>query len=217
VLAGRVVLVTGGGSGIGEAIALGLRDAGATVGIFDGPIASRADANGAFSEVAEANGPLDAVVHALVDPAALVATPLEETDPASWDERCEALLRTALWCCQAAHDALRERGGRIVFVTPTVGLTGGAGLVPYATAVEGMRALAKTAARQWGGQGIAVNCVAPPVELVGAASGPDVAVPAFGRLPDARTDVAPVVATLVGDAFVTGTTLVVDGGMVMAP
>jgi len=214
VLAGRVVLVTGGGSGIGEAIALGLGDAGATVAVLDGPIASREDADLAF---AAAPGRLDAVVHALVDPDALVAAPLAETDPTSWDARCEALLRAALWCCQAAHDALRERGGRIVFVTPTVGLTGGAGLVPYATAVEGMRALAKTAARQWGGQGIAVNCVAPPVELVGAASGPDVAVPALGRLPDARTDIAPVVATLVGDVFVTGTTVVVDGGMVMAP
>jgi NAD(P)-dependent dehydrogenase (short-subunit alcohol dehydrogenase family) len=217
VLAGRVVLVTGGGSGIGEAIALGLQDSGATVAVTDGPIASREEADRAFTESTETTGPLDAVVHALVDPAALVAAALAATDPASWDARCEAVLRTALWCCQAAHEALRERGGRIVFVTPTVGLTGGSGLVPYATAIEGMRALAKTAARQWGERGIAVNCVAPPVELVGAATGPDVAVPALGRLPDARTDVAPVIATLVGDAFVTGTTVVVDGGMVMAP
>jgi len=217
VVAGRVVLVTGGGSGIGEGIALGLGNAGATVAVTDGPIACREDADRAFAEAAETAGPLDAVVHALVDPAALVAAPLAETYPASWDARCEALLRTALWCCQAAFGALRGPGGRIVFMTPTVGLTGGAGLVPYATAVEGMRALAKTAARQWGGEGIAVNCVAPPVELVGAASGPDVAVPALGRLPDARTHVAPVVAKLVGDAFVTGTTVVVDGGMVMAP
>ena len=216
-LAGRVVLVTGGGTGIGRAIALGLGDVGATVAVTDDPILSRDDAARAFAEAAETTGPLDAVVHALVDPAALVAAPLAETDPASWDARCEAVLRTALWCCQAAYGALRERGGRIVLVTPTVGLTGGSALVPYATAVEGMRALAKTAARQWGERGIAVNCVAPPVELVGEASGPDVAVPALGRLPDARTDVAPVVATLVGDTFVTGTTVVVDGGMVMAP
>jgi NAD(P)-dependent dehydrogenase (short-subunit alcohol dehydrogenase family) len=217
VLAGRVVLVTGGATGIGRAIALGLGDAGATVVVTDAPISSRADADRAFAEAVEPNGRIDAFVHALIDPAALVAAPLADTDVPSWEGRCEAVLRTALWCCQAAHDALRQRGGRIVFMTPTVGLTGGAGLVPYATAVEGMRALAKTAARQWGGEGIAVNCVAPPVELVGAASGPDVAVPALGRLPDARTHVAPVVAKLVGDAFVTGTTVVVDGGMVMAP
>ncbi|MGH9032306.1 MAG: SDR family NAD(P)-dependent oxidoreductase [Acidimicrobiia bacterium] len=216
-VAGRVVLVTGGGSGIGESIALGLGDAGATVAVTDGPIGSRADAGRVFAEGTATVGALDAVVHALVDPNALVAAPLVDTDPPSWDARCEAVLRTALWCFQAAHDALRPRGGRIVVVTPTVGLTGGAHLVPYATAVEGMRALAKTAARQWGGQQIAVNCVAPPVELVGTARGPDVAVPAFGRFPDARTDVAPVVAMLVGDAFVTGTTVVVDGGTLMTP
>ena len=133
-LAGRVVLVTGGGSGIGRAINLGLRDAGATVAVTDGPIISREQAGSAFAEAVEATGPFDAVVHALVEPEALVAAPLAETDEKSWVARSEVVVRTALWCCQAAHEALRERGGRLVLVTPTVGLTGGAGLVPYATA-----------------------------------------------------------------------------------
>ncbi|MGH8986747.1 MAG: SDR family NAD(P)-dependent oxidoreductase [Acidimicrobiia bacterium] len=216
-LAGRVVLVTGGSRGIGLEIALGLGDAGATVVTADGPFASRDDARGAFAEAGSADGPVDAVVHALVDPDALVPAPLAETDEASWDTRGEVVLRTAIWCTQAAHDAFGERGGHLVLVTPTIGLTGGAGLVPYATAVEGMRALAKSAARQWGQHGIAVNCVAPPVELLGAVAGPDVAARAFGRLPDARVDVAPVVAMLVAGPLVTGTTIVVDGGMVMAP
>jgi 3-oxoacyl-[acyl-carrier protein] reductase len=217
VLAGRVVLVTGGGSGIGASLALGLGDAGATVAVTDGPFGSRHDADRAFADVTARSGPIDAVVHALVEPDAFTASPLADTDASAWERRCEAVIGAALWCCQAAYGALRERGGRIVVVTPTIGLTGGANLVAYATAVEGVRALAKTAARQWGGRGIAVNCVAPPVELIGGATGPDVAAPALGRLPDARTDVAPVVATLVGDAFVTGTTVVVDGGTVMAP
>ncbi|HEX6310817.1 MAG TPA: SDR family oxidoreductase [Acidimicrobiia bacterium] len=216
-LAGRSIIITGGSRGIGAELALGLRDAGATVAVADGPYDSREDARRAFSEVAAENGAVDAIVHALLDPDALVPAPLADTSEAAWDERGEAVLRTALWCTQAAYDLFGDRGGQLVLVTPTIGLTGGAGLVPYATAIEGMRALAKSAARQWGARGIALNCVAPPVELVGSVTGPDVAAPALGRLPDARGDVAPVVAMLVAGAFVTGTTIVVDGGMVMAP
>jgi 3-oxoacyl-[acyl-carrier protein] reductase len=198
VLAGRVVLVTGGGSGIGREIALGLEDTGATVVAVDGPIESRDDAERRF-----ATGAVDAVVHALVDPDVLFATALADTDEAAWDRRCEAVLRTALWCIQAALGAFAGHGGRIVLVTPTVGLTGGAGLAPYATAVEGMRALAKSAARQWGSQGVTVNCVAPRID----------------GDPDVRADIAPVVAMLLGDEahIVTGATVVVDGGLVMAP
>jgi len=220
-LAGRVVLVTGGRAGIGRGIALGLGDAGATVAVVDGPIASRGGAEGAFADAVAAHGPLDTVVHALVDPAALVEASLADTDEAAWDARCEALLRTALYCCQAAYVQLEQRGGRLVLVTPTVGLTGAAGLVPYATAVEGMRAMAKSAARQWGARGITVNCVAPPVELMTreareAAPGGR---PALGRAPDARTDVAPVIAFLAAapSHLVTGTTIAIDGGVVMAP
>ncbi|MGI8796280.1 MAG: SDR family NAD(P)-dependent oxidoreductase [Acidimicrobiia bacterium] len=198
-LAGRVVLVTGGGQGMGRGIALGIEDAGATVVVVDGPIESRAGAARAFADA----GAVDAVVHALVDPDALVNAELVDIDEPTWDRRCEAVLRTALWCCQAAFAAFDERGGRIVLVTPTVGLTGGVGLAPYATAVEGMRSLAKSAARQWRSRGVTVNCVAPRID--GA--------------PDLRTDVAPVVAMLLADSahIVTGATLVVDGGLVMAP
>ena len=202
-LAGRVVLVTGGGEGIGREVASGLEDAGAVVAAAEGPLGSRADAERAFADAAGPVGPVDAVVHALVDPDALVSADLADTDEASWDRRCEGVLRTALWCCQAAFVEFGDRGGRIVLVTPTVGLTGAAGLAPYATAVEGMRTLAKSAARQWGSHGIAVNCVAPRID--GA--------------PDVRADIAPVVAMLLGDAahIVTAATVVVDGGLVMAP
>ncbi len=197
-------------------------DAGASVAVVDGPVSSRADAEGALARAASARGPLDAVVHALVDPAALVVKPIAETDAAAWDARCEAVLRTALWCSQAAYSHLSERGGRLVLVTPTIGLTGAAGLVPYATAVEGLRALAKSAARQWGKLGITVNCVAPPAELVhdeSASADPPVGGRALGRPPDGRTDIAPVVALLIAEPahFVTGTTIAVDGGVVMAP
>ncbi len=244
-LTGRVVAVTGGGHGLGRDLAIGLGDAGADVGVvdsdgtgpvaeaitgtgrraigIDGPLRARGECSEALAAVVDALGPLDAVVHAAIDPEALAPGPVRIIADAGWDRRCEAPLRAALGCAQAAYDALHGRGGRLVFVTPTVGLTGAAGLVPYATAVEGIRALAKSAARQWGGDGITVHCVAPPLELVAAdgrgAPEPTIGEPALGRVPDGRADVAPVVAWLVGPAgrSVTGLTVPVDGGIVMAP
>ena len=68
-----------------------------------------------------------------------------------------------------------------------------------------------------------MNCVAPPLELVAAdgrgAPEPTVGDPALGRAPDGRVDVAAVVAWLAGPGagFVTGLTVTVDGGIVMAP
>ncbi len=220
-LAGRTALVTGGDSAMGPELALGLTDQGATVAVT-GRFDSRDAAAGAFGDAAAANGPIDVVVHSPFDADALVAETLAETDEAKWARRCEALLLEALWCSQAAHGAFAGRGGHLVFVTPTVALSGAAGLVPYTTAVEGIRALAKSSARQWGELGIRVNCVAPPVEIVEPASGargPWIGERALGRGPDARTDVAPVIALLTAEAahFVTGATITVDGGILMAP
>jgi NAD(P)-dependent dehydrogenase (short-subunit alcohol dehydrogenase family) len=244
-LAGQVAIVTGGGSGLGRELAFGLTDAGAAVAVVgpsgtESTVAAALEAEGAravgitadlaesgrartaFVEAAARLGPIDVVVHALVDSEALMPAALAHTDGDRWDRRCEAVLRAALACMPAAFECLTGRGGRVVLVTPTVALTGAAGLVPYVTAAEALRALAKSAARQWGEHGIAVNCVAPPVGLVApsaASSDPAIEAPALGRAPDGRADVAPVVALLAAAPahFVTGATVVVDGGIVMAP
>ncbi len=244
-LDGAVALVAGGGRGIGRGIALGLADQGAAVAVLgpsgEGVAAEILDGGGraaagactfespaetatAFARAAAELGGLNLVVHAVVEPAALVPTSLVDTDEDLWDAAAEAPLRAALWSCQAALPHLAERGGTIVLVTPTLAMTGAAGLVAYATAVDGQRALAKSAARLWGAHGIRVNCVAPPVEAMadGSAGGADesgVNRAALGRAPDPRGDVAPVIALLASDAghFVTGATLAVDGGDWMVP
>jgi 3-oxoacyl-[acyl-carrier protein] reductase len=231
----------GGGVGLGAALALGVADHGARVAVVgpaldpsvrrelaagghpapvtapvDTPSASRA----AFEQAAAGLKQVDGVLDALLDPEALVTTPIADLAEHDWDRRCEAGLRAALACAQAAFAVVRRPGGRLVLVTPTIGITGAAGLVPYATAVEGRRALAKSAARQWGASGLTVNCVAPPVALLGAgAADPAVEAPALGRAPSGRADVAPVVAALLAEPshFVTGATVTVDGGVVMAP
>jgi NAD(P)-dependent dehydrogenase (short-subunit alcohol dehydrogenase family) len=220
-LEGRVALVTGAERGVGAGLAAGLADEGATVATTGG-FASRESADRGFTDAVRAHGPLDLVVHAHVDPDALTVAELSGTDEAAWERRCETLLREALWVAQAAFASFAGRGGHLVFVTPTVGMSGAIGLAPYASAVESVRALAKSAARQWGALGIRVNCLAPPVETVDPSldvSGPWLAPVALGRGPDARTDLAPAVALLSADGahFVTGTTLVVDGGILMAP
>jgi NAD(P)-dependent dehydrogenase (short-subunit alcohol dehydrogenase family) len=95
----------------------------------------------AFREAATRLGGLDAVIHARFDPALLTSRPLLSTPEAVWEEGCEASLRMALFVLQASHHHLRERGGRIILVTPTLSTAGEAGFVPLATAAEAIRIL----------------------------------------------------------------------------
>ena len=76
-------------------------------------------------------------------------------DVARWD-RVDATMWDTLTVLQRA----RQSAKRIVLVTPTIGLAGAGELVAYTTAVEGIRAMAKSAARQWRSEGIVVNMVA---------------------------------------------------------
>jgi 3-oxoacyl-[acyl-carrier protein] reductase len=140
-----------------------------------------------------------AVIHVGCDSDALIPAPLIDTNESSWEQRCEAVVLDALDRTQEAFSSFEGGGGRIIFVMPSVSLVGAAGLVPLTTALEGVRALARSAARQWADRGITVNCVVGDIEL--------------------RDEIAGVVDFLAGDAggVITGQTIVVDGGSVMLP
>lgn len=153
-----------------------------------------------------------AVVLAPVDADLLEPAPVGGAD--AWSERCEEVLLLGLHVAQATHALAGGGGARLILVLPDVGLTGAVGQTPLATALEGLRALAKSSARQWGEVGISTATLLTPSHLfdpddeaAGAASAPGM------------EDVADVVVALLGPSgdVLTGVTLPVDGGVLMVP
>ena len=165
----------------------------------------------------------DLVVH--VPPVPASPVPLVDQTTQRWVEACEAPMAEAFAVARACRPHLSDRA-RLVWVMPTVAMGGAAGFVGSAAASEGIRALAKSAARQWGPEGLttAVLAVAPEVAFTpeaGAelAATTTLADPALGRPGDPYGDLAPLLDLLADPAarFVTGATLVADGGVWMSP
>jgi 3-oxoacyl-[acyl-carrier protein] reductase len=213
-----VTAIVAGDAGIGRGLlgALERRSRGPVVRLA--PQDTPADAVTALDAVAG----VAAVVHVCADDATLPSGPLASTDAEEWDSGCERGVWRALTTLQAAHAALSRRGGgQVVMVTATAGVSGAADSVPLLAAVEGVRALAKSAARQWGALGISVNCLAVPLDLLAPTHAgltsflPPAAIPRA----DPLDDVAGAIEFLSGpDAHgISGATLLVDGGAVMAP
>jgi len=131
-------------------------------------------------------------------------------------------LRGAFLVCKAfARSMAKARGGRIVQVGSVVGLTGNAGQANYAASKAGLIGLSKSLAQELSGRGITVNVVAPGFVRTDmtAALPADVQEAMKQQIPLGRfgtpEDIAGVVSFLCSDAaaYVTGQTLVVDGGM----
>lgn len=151
-------------------------------------------------------------------------TPLEDVTPDDMDVLFGTGPAATLWGMQAVLPAMREQGrGRIVTMGSALGLTGGPGYGPYSAANEAIRSLTRTAAREWGKHGVLVNCVCPasvahrqPPEAGDRAAGfaAMYADHPLGRDGDPLTDIAPAVGFLLSDAaaYITGQTLMVDGG-----
>jgi NAD(P)-dependent dehydrogenase (short-subunit alcohol dehydrogenase family) len=243
-----VALVTGADQPLGRGLAVALGRAGADIGLLTSEldevvgaardiedvgaravrladaVGTRAELEAVFVEAARLLGPIDIVVHTAVDPVAVEPVLLADLDDDRWEAVWEGTMRSSLLCCQAAFTHMAGRGGRIIFSTPAVSMSGAAALVAYTAAVEGQRLLAKSAARQWGSHGITVNCVAPAPAVgeaddTGGRSHLPLTPPALGGPGDPETDLGPVVVFLASDAghFVTGATVTLDGGVWMAP
>jgi 2-hydroxycyclohexanecarboxyl-CoA dehydrogenase len=183
VLADRHALVTGGGSGIGRAVAMRLAALGAAVSVVDRDrdkardvaagvggaggraIAAPVDvADGAAVATAvaaarEAHGP----IHVLVNSAGIAGfAPLIDLDEATWDHMLGVHLRGTYLCCRAVlPDMLAAGWGRIVNLSSVAGVRGGPQLCHYAAAKAGVIGFTKALAQEVGPRGITVNAVAP--------------------------------------------------------
>ena len=237
-LSGRVALVTGGGRGIGKAISLALADAGCDVAVnyvsreadaratvdaittkgrralaAAGDVSKSAHVTALVAAVETGLGPVDI----LVNNAGRVAfESIDQMSEASWNEIIQINLSSVFLMTQAVLPGMRARKwGRIINLTSVAAQAGSMMAVHYSAAKAGVIAATKSYARMLAKEGVTVNAISPALiatEMV--ASNPHVKpdmipVGRFGQV-DECGDVAVLLA---GNAYITGQTIGVNGGM----
>lgn len=245
-LENQVALVTGASRGIGNAIAMALGGAGATVigtattaqgaSAFSVALASHGyNGRGVVLDVGnpasvdalmqdlESNGQMPTI---LINNAAITRdTLLLRMKPEDWDQVIATNLTSVFRLSKAClRRMMKERHGRIVNMTSIVGVTGNPGQANYAAAKAGVLGFTKSLAQEVASRGITVNAVAPgfiDTDMTRALSEEQrsalLAKIPMGRLGSA-TDVAATVLFLCSEpaGYITGETLHVNGGMYMA-
>jgi NAD(P)-dependent dehydrogenase (short-subunit alcohol dehydrogenase family) len=243
-LEGKAAIVTGGGRGIGRGVARALLEAGArvvvaartegdlsqTVAELSGigevsaktcDVADEVSVRELVDHVVERFGGLDVAVfsHGVLNAGySIVDYPAE-----LWDETIAVNLKGNFLCCQAAARAMIRDGrkGRIINISSIVALASVPNEPAYDTSKGGVEALTRTAALDLAPHGITVNSVAPgwvQTAMVSFMEGEENPVRNPVRRPGEPADVAGAVVWLADPAtsYVTGATIVVDGGQTAA-
>ena len=241
-LDGKVALVTGASGGIGAAIARVLHTQGAVVALSGTRVKALealAVALGERAHVCPADLRDPAAAEALVGAAEAAAGPLHvlvnnagltkdglalRMKDEDWASVLDVDLGAPFRLARAAlRGMLRRRAGRIIGIGSVVGTTGNPGQANYAAAKAGLVGMSKALAQEVGSRGITVNVVAPGFIETAMTEGLTAEQKArlVGAIPLGRMgqpeDVAAAVLWLASDeaAWVTGTTLHVNGGMAM--
>ena len=149
--------------------------------------------------------------------------PFTDITPEHWKMCIDSALYGSWGLMKDCYPYMKAKGwGRIVNFGSSAGVEGHAGQAPYAAVKEGVRALTRVAAREWGKEGITCNCICPSAYTrtvrAYAEANPEVyakiqkAIP-LGRTGDPDADIAPIVLFLCSDdsQYVTGQTYAADG------
>ena len=232
-LDGKVAIVTGGAQGIGAAIAAGLAAEGVAVVVADlnppeggirADVASEEDVARTVEETVARHGRIDMLVnnaglYASLEMRAFTDIPLEE-----WNRVMEVNVASMFLTCRAVVPVMRgQGGGKIVNISSGTPFRGVPFLLHYVTSKGAIVALTRALAKELGKDGIHVNCVAPGFTMSdGVKSHPAVV--------DALRDVSVAARTIQRDQvpedvvgavvflctpsadFITGQTMVIDGG-----
>ena len=241
-LTGRVAAVTGANTGIGQAIAAALAQAGADVALIGRTAAEETAAQvralGRRAEIVSADlstiAPVQRVVdqtvdklgglHILVNNAGIIrrADAVDFTE-ADWDAVVDTNLKSVFFLCQAAGRHMIARGsGKIINIASMLTFQGGIRVPSYTASKSGIGGLTKLLANEWAAKGVQVNAIAPGYIATNntAALQADEARNAaiLGRIPAARwgdpADLGGAAVFLASPAsdYVQGHILAVDGG-----
>lgn len=181
------------------------------------------DVGDAVAAIVEHSGTLEAVVHNATSsysprPHLPQEVPLDELE-----DHVQVALRALYFLARHCHGPLAASRGSLVVTTSEAGFEGKRLLGAYAAVKAAQRGMARTLAREWGPQGIRVNCVAPladsPAMVEAFTRDPLMQQRVLGRIPlghlgNPATDIGNVVRFLLSEdaAFLTGQTIMADGG-----
>ena len=244
-LSGKVAIVTGGGTGIGQAIAIELARAGADLSIcsrdpahleatapdiralgrkcltISADIRQPDQIENMVRRTLEEFGRIDILVN---NAGANFLLPAEKMSLNAWNVIVNINLTGTFLCCKAVFDTMvKQGGGKIVNISSVSGRDGRPNAVHYGAAKAGVINLTKSLAAAWGQHGIRVNCVAPgPIVTAGARWKDDPKEAGFDRglcRPGQPQEIAYAVVFLASDAasYINGIELDVDGGVHLAP